>query len=217
MSSTDTCLAWVFLIIAIVGIIGTIVYSKKKKQEEENKKLNPIQAKSPQPLSNTIKSNPNTPVNTEQPVFSLDGAQDLLQVYEDRVEIVPRGLLGFMNKGVRGVKEIPYYSIVAVQFKEPGITNGYIQFTIPGGNESKGGIMDAVKDENTFIFAGPENNAKALQIKQFVNNKVKAIRMPQAVPQPQNLSDEIQKLANLKAQGLITEEEYQSAKSKLLK
>lgn len=84
----------------------------------------------------------------------MKGVQDLLEVFEDRVTITPKGVLGFLNKGVKGTKEIPFTSIVAVQFKEAGtVFSGYLQFTIPGGNENTGGILAATKDENTFMFA----------------------------------------------------------------
>lgn len=73
----------------------------------------------------------------QQPVFTLKGKQDLLEVFEDRVTIKPKGVLGFLNKGMKGTKEIPFASVVAVQFREAGPWfNGYLQFTIPGGNES---------------------------------------------------------------------------------
>ncbi|BDP98232.1 hypothetical protein EfmGK961_20480 [Enterococcus faecium] len=32
------------------------------------------------------------------------------------------------------------------------MSNGYIQFTLLGGNESRGGILAATKDENTVMF-----------------------------------------------------------------
>ena len=62
-----------------------------------------------------------------------------------------RGTIG------KGEKRIPLASITAVQWKPAGpIMSGFIQFTIPGGNEvrSRYGSQtrDAGKDENTVIF-----------------------------------------------------------------
>ncbi len=148
-------------------------------------------------------------------VYSMKGVQDLLEVFENRVAITPKGVLGFMNKGIKGTKEIPFSSIVAVQFKEAGaILSGYLQFTIPGGNESKGGLFSATKDENTFMFARKENNALAIVIKSHIDSKVGQARTPHATAQ--SLSDELQKLALLKSQGILSDDEFQAAKIKLI-
>lgn len=150
-------------------------------------------------------------------VHTMKGIQDILEVFEDRVTITPKGVLGFLNKGIKGTKEIPYSSIVAVQFKEAGaVFSGYIQFTIPGGNESRGGIMAATKDENTFMFAHTKNNALARQIKEFIDAAIHRLRTPPATPAATNLSDELQNLAKLKEQGILSADEFQAAKRRLL-
>ncbi|MEW5871452.1 MAG: tetratricopeptide repeat protein [Chloroflexota bacterium] len=69
-------------------------------------------------------------------IYTMRGVQDLLEVYEDKVAITPKGVLGFLNKGLKGTKMIPFISITAIQFKKPGMTNGYLQFTLSGGNEN---------------------------------------------------------------------------------
>ena len=66
----------------------------------------------------------------------MQGVQDLLEVFGDKVQLTPKGVLGFLNKGLKGTKTIPFTSIQALQFKEAGaVFSGYIQFTIAGGNE----------------------------------------------------------------------------------
>ena len=153
----------------------------------------------------------------EHPLFAMRGLQDLLEVFEDRVTIAPKGILGFLNKGGRGTKEIPFASIVAVQFKESGaVFSGYLQFTIPGGIESRGGTLAATKDENTFMFAGSESNAMARQIKQYIDGAVRRSRAPRPAAPAPSLSDELQKLAQLQAPGVLSEEEFRAAKKRLL-
>jgi hypothetical protein len=150
-------------------------------------------------------------------IYTMKGVQDLLEVYEDRVAITPKGVLGFLNKGIKGTKEIPFHSIVAVQFKESGaLFSGYIQFTIPGGNESRGGLLSATKDENTFMFAEKKNNALAIEIKNYIDSAVRKLKTPQANSQTVSLSDELQKLAGLKEQGILSDEEFQAAKKRLI-
>lgn len=151
------------------------------------------------------------------PIYSMRGVQDLLEVFSDKVTITPKGVLGFLNKGIKGTKEIPYISIIAVQFKEAGaVFSGYLQFTIPGGNESGGGIWSATRDENTFMFAHTENNPMAKQIKDFIDSAIRESRSPRAGPSPTNLSSELAALAVLREQGHLTEEEFQAAKRRLI-
>jgi len=150
-------------------------------------------------------------------IFTMKGVQDLLEVFEDRVTITPKGVLGFLNKGIKGTKEIPFRSIVAVQFKEAGaVFSGYLQFTIPGGNESKGGIFAATKDENTFMFAHAKKNTLAKEIKEHIDGAIRRSQAPQTAAPATNLSDELQKLAQLKDQGVLSEDEFKAAKNKLI-
>jgi len=151
------------------------------------------------------------------PNFELRGVQDLLQIYEDRLAITPKGVLGFLSKGLKGTKEIPFRSIVAVQFRAAGlIVNGYIQFTIAGGNESRGGVLSATQDENTFMFVKAVN-AQAHAIKDFVDGKIAAIHAPQSARQDKkSLAEQISELAALRQQGILSEEEFAMAKTRLI-
>jgi hypothetical protein len=75
---------------------------------------------------------------------------------------IKRGARGFLLGGgtVRGDKFVPYETIVAVQFKRPGLSVGYLQLSLRGGSEAKSGVMEATKDENTVTFT-------AAKIKEF--------------------------------------------------
>jgi DNA-directed RNA polymerase subunit RPC12/RpoP len=150
-------------------------------------------------------------------VYTMKGIQDLLEVFDDKITITPKGILGFLNKGLKGTKEIPFQSIVAVQFKASGIVfSGYIQFTILGGNESRSGIFGATKDENTFMFAGTKSNDLAIEIKTYIDSALRKLRKPQADLPTRSLSDELQKLAGLKEQGILSDEEFKDAKKRLI-
>ena len=150
-------------------------------------------------------------------IYTMKGVQDILEVFEDRVTITPKGVLGFLNKGIKGTKEIPFHSIIAVQYKEAGVVfSGYIQFTIPGGNESKGGLMAATRDENTFMFATKKNNPLAGEIKTHIDSAVRKLRIPPTNLPTTNISDELQKLVGLKEQGILSDEEFQTVKKKLI-
>lgn len=146
--------------------------------------------------------------------IEIEGVQDTLRIYEDKLSITPRGVLGFLNKGLKGTKEIPFHSINAIQIKMAGaLTNGYIQFTISGGNESKGGLLSAVGDENTFLFKKSDNETME-KAKQFIEEKIKSAKNPSSASVSK--ADELAKLASLKSSGAITEEEFQKLKAELL-
>jgi hypothetical protein len=150
-------------------------------------------------------------------LYAMNGVQDLLFVYADKVCITPRGILGFLNKGMKGTKAIPFASITAIQFKEAGLFwNGFIQFTIPGGNESRGGLFAATQDENTFMFkAARGGNKRASEIKNYIETEAQKLRTSHPSTST-SLADELQKLAALTAQGILSDSEFNAAKKRLL-
>jgi hypothetical protein len=86
-----------------------------------------------------------------------------------RVIIKRQGLLAKAGHGYKGDKEIPMKNITAVQFKPPGsVTNGYIQFSILGGIEARGGAFDAASDENSVMFTKSQEPAFR-EVKRFID------------------------------------------------
>jgi hypothetical protein len=148
----------------------------------------------------------------------MEGSNDILEVFQDKLTIAPQGLTGLLTRGLKGTKTIPFFSITAIQYKPAGmLTRGYLQFTIPGGNESRGGITDALYDENTFVFNGTDNNPSMERIKIFIEKAINDIRSPRASPIANiSISDEIAKLSRLMTDGILTQSEFQAAKAKLL-
>jgi len=150
-------------------------------------------------------------------VFEMKGPNSFLQAYETHVAISPRGILGLMGKGLKGTKELPYRSIVAVQFKDAGaVFSGFLQFTIAGGNESKGGLFAAANDENTFMFAEKKNNEQARLIKEYIDGRITALHSHQPMQSGASLSDELAKLASLRDQGVLSDAEFVNAKARLI-
>jgi len=89
-------------------------------------------------------------------------------VFDGSMVVIRRsGAMARLTLG-KGEKRIPLRSIAAVQFKPAGMVRGFIQFTIPGGNErrSKFGSQttDAAKDENSVLFnTGQQSAFEALR------------------------------------------------------
>jgi len=150
-------------------------------------------------------------------LYTMNGVGGQLDVYEDKLTITLKGVMGLMTKGLKGSKTIPFISITAIQFKQASsLVNGYLQFTVPGGNESAGGITGAVSDENSFMFRDKKNNEMAQQIKDYIESTISKLHAPQAAAAAPSLSDELLKLSQLKDQGILTDEEFQAAKEKLM-
>lgn len=100
---------------------------------------------------------------------SINGVGGQLTLTPKRVIIKRQGMLAKAGHGYKGDKEIPMKNITAIQFKPSGsLTNGYIQFSILGGNEAKGGVFDATSDENTVMFKKSQE-AAFREVKRFID------------------------------------------------
>jgi hypothetical protein len=147
--------------------------------------------------------------------WSIEEKAGNLDVYDDRLTITPKGVLSFLNRGLQGTKTIYFHSITGIQLKMASdFTAGYLQFTIPGGNESRKGLLAAISDENTFLFREP-NNHQAEAVKDYIETRMKEIRAPKPATSS-GLSDELSRLADLKKQGMLSDEEFQAAKKRLI-
>lgn len=148
-------------------------------------------------------------------LFQANGVGGQLSVYDDKVVISRKGLLGTLTHGLKGDKEIRISQISSIQFKKANmLVNGYIQFAFLGGQEAKGGIYQATQDENTIMFNMSQQkdfeHAKKLIEEQM--NKLSAQTNNVAIDIP----DQIKKLAELKEAGILTEKEFEEKKAELL-
>jgi hypothetical protein len=90
---------------------------------------------------------------------SFENGNYTISIDEFGVSIQRKGL---MNGG-NWTKRIPFTSLTAVQFKPAGMMGGYLQFSVQGGNEPRGGVLAAAADENSITFSKKEQY-KAEQI-----------------------------------------------------
>lgn len=122
------------------------------------------------------------------------------------------GLLTAMNLGLQGDKVIPIRQITAVELKDAGFTTGYLRLSI-NGRDPVGGVMEAVKDENCVLFASKHSSA----FKSFRDQLQALINAPLApTPAAPSLADELGKLAILRDQGILSNDEFNAQKAKLL-
>jgi predicted Zn finger-like uncharacterized protein len=118
-------------------------------------------------------------------------------------------------------KTFPIRNISSVEVKKPGVfVAGFIQFSIAGGaarNSSytiTGGAFDAAQDENSVLFLGQEKYQIALKIKNYVETYRETA--PPASTLAISAADEILKLKALMDQGIITPDEFETKKRRLI-
>ncbi|MFJ2017233.1 DUF4429 domain-containing protein [Streptomyces nodosus] len=137
------------------------------------------------------------------------------------VTIRHAGFLGRLSVG-KGEKRLHVSQISAVQWKPAGrVVNGFIQFTIPGGNEVRSEFgkqtFDAAGDENSMVFT--RQQAPAFEaLRAAIDTAIAQQHAPQpAAPAAgASLADELTKLGALVQQGLMSPAEFEQAKARLL-
>ena len=152
-----------------------------------------------------------------QAISIAKGRNGSIELYQDKVTIKRKGALAFLTQGLKGDKDIRLTQVSAVQFKNAGImTSGYLQLTVTGGNESRGGLFAGVNDENTVMFL-KKNQPEFIKIKKDIESKLSLIDSAQTVNAgtTSNL-DELEKLASLRDKDIITEDEFNLKKKQLL-
>jgi hypothetical protein len=148
-------------------------------------------------------------------IRSAKGVNGQLELLDGRIRIVRKGVLSFLTQGLKGDKEIAISAITSIQWRKAGLlTNGYIQFGFFGGLEAKGGIFQATEDENTIMF----NQGRQAEFEAIRNELQRVInaRPSAGAASPTSAADEIKKLADLREQGILTNDEFETKKKQLL-
>ena len=125
---------------------------------------------------------------------------------------------GFGRAGhSQGDRRIPLASITAVQLQPARMfTNGFIRFTLPGSPEFRGGLQNAMRDENAVIFS--RRQAKGFNmIRAAVEQYITAHHADaRGGPGEPDIPEQIKQLGELRDQNLITHEEFEAKKAELL-
>ncbi len=150
----------------------------------------------------------------------MAGANGTIALYQDRITIKRRGIRGALGHGFfQGEKDILISSITAVQLKKAGpVLVGYIQFSVLGGVEAKKGLNEATSDENTVTFdLGSNKLAEAIKNKiyELKSRPVGYAEPVKEVIKPSG-ADELLKYKQLLDAGILTQEEFDEIKKKIL-
>lgn len=137
-----------------------------------------------------------------------------IELYEKKIRIRRGSVMSLISVGLAGSKDIWIEQISSIQIRKPAMgTNGYIQFSFFGGHEGNSGLLHAAGNENAVLFDSSQEHL-FIKIKQLIEERIAIIKQPKTLDSG-NISD-IEKLFELKKQGIITEEEFQLTKRKIL-
>jgi len=151
-----------------------------------------------------------------------NGGKTKVIIEDGRLTISRPGILSKFSHGFTGEKTILIKNISAVQFKPVGFARGYLQFVLAGTREAKSGIVMGAKDENIIYFASGFNNEKinkkAREIKEYIENYNTKLSQNNTT-NIYNSSDKYDKLIKIKKlldNGILSNEEYEKEKKKIL-
>ena len=125
---------------------------------------------------------------------------------------------GFGRAGYsKGARRIPLASITAVQLRHARVfTDGFIRFTVAGSPEFRGGLQNAMRDENAVTFRRGQAkgfNMIRAAVEQHITAHHAGARSGAGEP---DIPEQIKKLDELRDQKLITDEEFEAKKAQLL-
>ena len=101
------------------------------------------------------------------PVFELTGCRGRnMKVYTDRAVIVTDVTLGAVLTGnaTDGEKTIFYHDVIGIQYKEPGLTIGYLQLETASGQMNN--LASNQFSENTYTFL--EGTDEMRKVKDYI-------------------------------------------------
>lgn len=150
-------------------------------------------------------------------LLEIKGHNGTLVVNEKNIVIKRGGLTAFITKGASSDKEVPIKNISAIEFIKPGLlTNGKFQISVPGENAFLNKRQAGGFDENTIIFKKSQTD-DFLKAKNLINElREKAETVSHTVVNQLSSADELKKYAELKEQGIISEDDFNAKKKELL-
>jgi hypothetical protein len=138
-----------------------------------------------------------------------------LELSGSNVIIRKRGVANMMASGLNGDRTIAISTITSIQLKKAGWVPGYILFSYAGSKPFSGGIIEATQDPDSLMF-DKTLNEEVEEFKNKVEEIMRTSKSPSIGNPASSLTDEIMKLATMKENGILSEEEFNAAKKKLL-
>lgn len=156
-------------------------------------------------------------------IYEVDGNMGkTLKVYEDRCIISTKAGVkaALFGNPLSGDKEFYFKDLTSVQFKNLGMTTGFLQFEYAGSHSGSNFLS-----ENSFTFSASIGTAKYNKLKEEmpgiyedIRKRINDAKNAQNAPVVAALSpaDELKKFKDLLDMGAITQEEFDAKKKQIL-
>ncbi len=164
------------------------------------------------------------PFENQDLVYKIDGVRGRhIDIYTDKVVITTKVTIGSLltNNATDGEKTIYYSDCIGVQFKQSKFAIGYLQLETASSNgNNKHSNFFA---ENSFTFDTTViSNERMIEVADYVKSRVDAVKKGGTAPIVTNsnnisVADELLKLKQLLDMGVLSQEEFDEQKIKLLK
>ena len=160
----------------------------------------------------------------EKALKELKATNGTILVYNDRVVVKRKGLFAFASQGIKGDTTFFYRSLSGIDYKKPGLTNGYMRFITAGTATYNTGTglfvtpQSSTQDPNTVILRAFNRKVPSLseEIYNFIQQKISEVQTNTVINARFSGADEIAKYKVLLDQGVITQEEFENKKKQIL-
>ena len=162
------------------------------------------------------------PFNNQDLVYTIEGVRGRhIDVYKNKVVINTKVTFGSLitHNATNGEKTIYYSDCIGIQFKPSKFTIGYIQLETASnsGNNKNGNFFE----ENSFTFDTTViSNERMTEVADYIKSCIDTIKTTKSTVNTINnnasITDELLKLKQLLDLGVLTQEEFEIQKNKLL-
>jgi len=161
-------------------------------------------------------------------ITEFKGQNGKIMVFDDHIAISRATFGGFMSQGgYAGDRQFFYRDITSIEYRKPTfMANGYFKIIVPGTTDTSAKVglfkssTESMQDPNTVVLRAFSSKVgeETDKIYKLIMEKLTEAKKDKSAPaQPASSKmDELKKLGELKAAGILTEEEFQKEKDKLL-
>ena len=142
-------------------------------------------------------------------IYKAKGSDGVVKLYEHKVVLEPKGVLGRISNMGNGTKEIMIDDITSIQFKDGGFTTkGYIQFG-ESGHKNVSGVTKASGDANSVLFKRKQQDDFE-ELRERVNElRSESDNGSESEGNESSEDTAVQQLRERYAEGEISKEEYE--------
>jgi len=162
------------------------------------------------------------PFKNQDLIYRIDGVRGRhIDVYVDKVVITTKITIGSIltNNATDGEKTIYYADCIGVQFKQSKFAIGYLQLETASSNGNN--KHSNFWNENSFTFdTSVISNERMIEVVNYIKLRIDTIKrqgnVSVTVDNNVSVADELLKLKQLLDMGVLSQEEFNEQKDKLL-